>query len=430
MTMAVTAVIGAQWGDEAKGKIVDLLSAEAEIVARFNGGDNAGHTVVNPYGTFKLRLTPNGFSNPKTICAIGAGVVLNLKTLLDEIDMIQGRGIELMSRLWISPRCSVIMPYHPLVEGIYEEVKGGGATGTTGRGIGPVYADKVSYNSLRLSDFTDETVLAEKLRIQLGVKNNLFQSFGMEALDLDALMREKLAQFERLRPAIREPFGIVQAALSRDAAILLEGAQGSLLDNDWGTYPFCTASTTVAGGASAGLGNAPRWITGVIGVAKAYITRVGAGPMPTELLDATGEALRKAGAEFGTVTGRPRRCGWLDAELLRFTAQLNGFTGLALTKLDVLDELPIIRICVGYRLEADASGDLHHYWEGDARWLAKVEPVYIEVEGWRQPTRGLQVFGELPKAAQAYMRKVEELVGVPVKYISTGPGREETIRLD
>jgi adenylosuccinate synthase len=342
--------------------------------------------------------------------------------------MIQGRGIDLMNRLWISPRCSVIMPYHPLVEGIYEEVKGGGATGTTGRGIGPVYADKVSYNSLRLSDFTDEAVLAEKLRIQLGVKNNLFRSFGMDALDLDVLMREKLAQYERLRPAIREPFGIVQEALKRDSAILLEGAQGSLLDNDWGTYPFCTASTTISGGASAGLGIAPRWITGVIGVAKAYITRVGAGPMPTELLDATGEAIRKAGAEYGTVTGRPRRCGWLDAELLSFTAQLNGFTGLALTKLDVLDELPAIRICVAYRQEGDPI--LCHYWDGDARWLAEVEPVYIEMEGWRQSTRGLQKFSQLPMVAQAYVRKVEELVGVPVKYISTGPGREETIKIE
>jgi adenylosuccinate synthase len=331
------------------------------------------------------------------------------------------------------------MPYHPLVEGIYEEFKGGGATGTTGRGIGPVYADKVSYNSLRLSDFTDETVLAEKLRIQLGVKNNLFKSFGMEALDLDALMQEKQAQYARLRPAIREPFGIVQEALGRDAALLLEGAQGSLLDNDWGTYPFCTASTTVAGGASAGLGIAPRWITNVIGVAKAYITRVGAGPMPTELLDATGEALRKAGAEFGTVTGRPRRCGWLDAELLRFTAQLNGFTGLALTKLDVLDALPVIRICVGYRdsspspsprsdVNEEGDGALCHYWDGDARWLAQVKPVYIQMEGWRKSTRGLQAYDQLPKAAQAYVRKVEELVGVPVKYISTGPVRDETIK--
>lgn len=429
--MSVTVVIGAQWGDEAKGKIVDLLSPEAEIVARFNGGDNAGHTVVNPYGTFKLRLTPNGFSNPDTICVIGPGVVLNLKTLLDEIDLIQGRGIELMNRLWVSPRCSVIMPYHSLVEGIYEEVKGGGATGTTGRGIGPTYADKVSYNSLRLSDFSDPTVLAEKLRIQLEVKNSLFRSFGVQPLDLVAVMQEKLSQYERLRSAIREPFGLVQAALVRDAPILLEGAQGSLLDNDWGTYPFCTASTTIAGGASAGLGIAPRWITGVIGVTKAYTTRVGAGPMPTELLDTTGDAIRKAGAEYGTVTGRPRRCGWLDAEILRFTAQLNGFSGLALTKLDVLDTLPALRICTGYRLggEVDALNGMHHYWEGDARWLARVEPAYIELEGWQQPTRGLTLFGKLPRAAQAYVRTVEELVGVPVKFISTGPGRAETIRV-
>jgi adenylosuccinate synthase len=426
--MTVTAVIGAQWGDEAKGKIVDLLSADAEIVARFNGGDNAGHTVVNPYGTFKLRLTPNGFSNPTSLCVIGAGVMLNLKTLLDEIDMIQSRGIELMSRLWISPRCSVIMPYHPMVEGIYEEVKGGGATGTTGRGIGPSYADKVSYNSLRLSDFADTTVLVEKLRIQLGVKNALFRSYGMEALNLDAVIQEKMAQYTRLRPAIRECFGIVQEALHRDAAILLEGAQGSLLDNDWGTYPFCTASTTIAGGASAGLGIAPRWITDVIGVAKAYTTRVGAGPMPTELLDATGDAIRRSGAEFGTVTGRPRRCGWLDAELLSFTAQLNGFTGLALTKLDVLDELPVMHICTGYRQSGDLA--LQHYWEGDARWLAKVEPVYVELKGWRQSTRGMREFNRLPSAAQAYVRKVEELVGVPVKYVSTGPGREETIHME
>lgn len=425
--MAVTAVIGAQWGDEAKGKIVDLLSAEAEIVARFNGGDNAGHTVVNPYGTFKLRLTPNGFSNPNSICAIGPGVVLNLKTLLEEIELIESRGIDLMSRLWISPRCSVIMPYHPLVEGIYEEVKGGGATGTTGRGIGPTYADKVSYNSLRLTDFADEVLLAEKLRIQLGVKNHLFKSFGMAALDLDAVMQEKLTQYRRLLPVIREPFGIVQAALQRDAAILLEGAQGSLLDNDWGTYPFCTASTTIAGGACAGLGIAPGWITNVIGVAKAYTTRVGAGPMPTELSDATGEAIRKAGAEYGTVTGRPRRCGWLDAEILRFTAQLNGFTGLALTKLDVLDELPVLRICIGYRQEGDDC--LHAYWEGDACWLGKLQPEYIDVNGWQHSTRGMDQFDQLPAAAKAYIRKVEELVGVAVKYISTGPGREETIRV-
>jgi adenylosuccinate synthase len=423
--MSVTVVIGAQWGDEAKGKMVDLLSEQADIVARFNGGDNAGHTVVNQYGTFKLRLTPNGFSNPKSICVIGPGVVVNLATLLDEIHTIQSRGINLIERLWISPRCSVVMPYHPMVEEIYEEVKGSGATGSTRRGMGPVYADKVSYNAIRLADFADPGRLTEKLRIQLGVKNRLFESFGMHQLNLEAVVQEKLDQYEQLGRAVREPFGILQEALLRGGEILLEGAQGALLDNDWGTYPFCTASTTIASGAGGGLGIAPKWISRVIGVTKAYTTRVGAGPMPTELFDEMGEAIRKAGAEFGTVTGRPRRCGWFDAEIVRFTAQLNGFTELALTKLDVLDRLPHIRICTGYR-HPDSAG-LHHYWEGDAHWLGQVQPEYIEVEGWQQPTKGLRQFSQLPKAAQAYVRKLEELVGVPVGYVSVGPEREEII---
>jgi adenylosuccinate synthase len=423
--MSVVVVIGAQWGDEAKGKMVDLLSEQAEIVARFNGGDNAGHTVVNPYGTFKLRLTPNGFSNPKSTCVIGPGVVVNLATLLDEINTIQSRGINLIDRLWVSPRCSVVMPYHPMVEEIYEEIKGSGATGSTRRGMGPVYADKVSYNAIRLADFANPELLTEKLRIQLGVKNRLFESFGMDPLDLAAVVLEKLAQYERLRSAVREPFGLLQETLARGGEILLEGAQGALLDNDWGTYPFCTASTTIASGAGGGLGIAPRWISRVIGVAKAYTTRVGAGPMPTELLDEMGEAIRKAGAEFGTVTGRPRRCGWFDAEIVRFTAQLNGFTEIALTKLDVLDSLPRLRICTGYRHPASAG--LHHYWEGDAYWLGQVQPEYIEVAGWQQPTKGLRQFSQLPKAAQAYVRKVEELVGVPIQTVSVGPGRDEII---
>jgi adenylosuccinate synthase len=425
--MSVTAVVGAQWGDEAKGKMVDLLSEKADIVARFNGGDNAGHTVVNQYGTFKLRLTPNGFSNPKSTCVIGPGVVVNLATLLDEIKTIQSRGIDLLTRLWVSPRCSVVMPYHPLVEEIYEEVKGSGATGSTRRGMGPVYADKVSYNALRLADFADEALFTEKLRIQLGVKNRLFESFGMTPLVLGEVVKEKLNQYAQLRSAVREPFGLLQDALARGAEILLEGAQGTLLDNDWGTYPFCTASTTIASGAGGGLGIAPHWIKQVIGVAKAYTTRVGAGPMPTELFDTLGDAIREAGAEFGTVTGRPRRCGWFDAELVRFTAQLNGFTEIALTKLDVLDNLPVIRICVGYR-RPDCEG-LCHYWEGDARWLGQVKPEYIEVAGWQQPTKGLRKFDQLPRAAQAYVSKIEELVGVPVGYVSVGPEREEIIRL-
>ena len=426
--MTVTAVVGAQWGDEAKGKIVDILCQDAAIVARFNGGDNAGHTVVNRYGVFKLRLTPNGFYNPKTICVIGPGVVINLATLLAEIEMIQKSVIDLADRLWVSPRCHVIMPYHPMLESIYEEAKGSGRTGTTRRGIGPVYADKVSYNGIRLADLADETVFAEKLRIQLALKNPIFRAFGLEPLNLDAVLQEKMRQFALVRDVVREPFGLLQTALAKGENIVLEGAQAALLDNVWGTYPFVTASNTLAGGASAGLGLAPRWIERVIGVTKAYTTRVGAGPMPTELLDQDGQVLLNEGQEFGTVTGRPRRCGWFDAALVHFTAQLNGMTELVLTKLDVLDTLPVIKICIGYRSSLDTQR-IWEYWEGDARWLDTVEPLYIELEGWQQPTRLVRDFGRLPVQAQAYVRRIEQLVGVRVSMVSVGPDREEIIQL-
>lgn len=425
--MSVQAVIGLQWGDEAKGKMVDLLAADARVVARYNGGDNAGHTVINPYGTFKLRLIPNGMSAPGTICVLGPGVVVNLATLLSEVENIQSHGLDLSGRLWVSPRCHIVMPYHPLLEGIYEQAKGQGRTGTTGRGMGPVYADKVSYNGLRLFDLADAQIFAEKLRIQLAIKNPILQAFGRETLDFQQVFDEKMAQYEQVRPFVHEPFGLLQETLAHDGQILLEGAQASLLDNDWGTYPFCTASNTLAGGAAAGLGLAPRWIQHVIGVAKAYTTRVGGGPMPTELLDADGELLRQEGAEFGTVTGRPRRCGWFDAEAVRFTAQLNGVSEIALTKLDVLDKFARIKICVGY--ERSAGAGPAHYWEGDAHWLDSCQPVYMEMEGWQQSTRSLSDFAALPPQARAYVRKIEELVSVPIGYVATGPGRDEIIRL-
>jgi adenylosuccinate synthase len=425
--MSVSAVVGSQWGDEAKGKIVDLLSEQADITARFNGGDNAGHTVVNEYGTFKLRLTPNGFANPNTICIIGPGVVINLETLISEIAFIESRGISLSDRLWISPRCHVVMPYHSLVETIYEKAKGEGRTGTTKRGIGPVHADKVSYNGIRMADLADEQVFAEKLHVQLEVKNALFKAYAIEALEYEAVFQEKLAQYGRLKAMVRESFGLLQEALERDAIIVLEGAQGALLDNNWGTYPFCTASATIAGGAAEGLGIAPRWLTRIIGVAKAYTSRVGQGPMPTELDDETGEAIRQEGQEYGTVTGRPRRCGWFDAELVRFSSRLNGLTELALTKLDVLDTLPRLKICVGYRRRDQAEDRLYHYWEGDALWLQDCEPEYIELDGWMTSIRTVREFNQLPAQAQAYVRKVEDLVGVPVSIISVGPEREAII---
>jgi len=425
--MTVTVVVGAQWGDEAKGKFVDVLGQNADIVARFNGGDNAGHTVVNQYGTFKVRLTPNGFSNPKTNCVIGPGVVVNLATLIEEIASIESRGIELTGRLWVSPRCNVVMPYHPMMEEIFEKAKGKAKTGTTRRGMGPVYADKVSYNGIRLADMFDMTVFAEKLAVQLALKNPVFKAFGMEPLDFDTVLGEKLKQFGKVKPVVREYFGLLQDALANDAGIVMEGAQGALLDNTWGTYPYCTASTPLSGGAAAGAGIPPAAIDQVLGIAKAYTTRVGGGPMPTELFDEDGEALRQAGAEFGTVTGRPRLCGWFDADLVRFTAQLNGFTALALTKLDVLDQLPVVKICTGYRVADDS--DEHHYWEGDARWLASVEPVYLEMEGWMASTQEVRDFKDLPHQAQAYVRKIEELVGVPVRYVSVGPQREAVIEV-
>ncbi|PWB54626.1 MAG: adenylosuccinate synthase [Anaerolineales bacterium] len=424
--MSVSMVVGAQWGDEAKGKIVDLLSQAASITARFNGGDNAGHTVVNDYGTFKVRLTPNGFANPHTTCIIGPGVVVNLATLISEIKIIKEAGIDLSERLWISPRCHVVMPYHPLVEAIYEQAKGDASTGTTRRGMGPVYADKVSYNGIRLVDMQDETTFREKLSIQLKVKNSLFQANGLETLELDALIEQKIIEFRQVQSMVRESFGLVQKALKENASIVLEGAQGALLDNTWGTYPFCTASTTISGGVTAGLGIAPKWITRVIGVAKAYITRVGRGPMLTELNDATGQVLQKEGQEYGTVTGRPRRCGWFDADLVKFTSQLNGYSEIALTKLDVLDTLPKIKICVGYHLHGKRE-PLVHYWEGDARWLEQFEPEYIEMDGWLQPTKQVRKFGELPSQAQAYVRKIEELVETPVSMVSVGPERNATI---
>jgi adenylosuccinate synthase len=424
--MSVTTVIGAQWGDEAKGKVVDLLSQNAAITARFNGGDNAGHTVVNEYGEFKLRLTPNGFANPNTTCVIGPGVVINLGTLINEVQMISKAGIDIARRLWVSPRCHMVMPYHPIVEGIYEMAKGNANTGTTKRGMGPVYADKVSYNGIRLVDMQDKAVFHEKLQVQLRVKNALFKAFNLEPLDINAVIKEKLEQYDQISSMVRESFGLIQKALKDGKNILLEGAQGSLLDNTWGTYPFCTASTVISGGGNAGLGIAPRYMERVIGVAKAYTTRVGRGPMPTELNDATGQVLQKEGREFGTVTGRPRRCGWFDADLVAFTARLNGFTEIGLTKLDVLDSLPKIKIGVGYHPKGQ-RGEITHYWEGDARWLEGYEPEYIEMDGWMQSTKGVRQFGKLPVQAQAYVHRIEELVEAPISMVSVGPERNATI---
>jgi adenylosuccinate synthase len=421
--MTVTAVIGAQWGDEGKGKFVDLLSQSAKMVIRFNGGNNAGHTVVNQYGTFKLHLLPSGAFNEGTTCVIGPGVVMDLAGLVKEIQDFEAQGFSFKNRFFISPRCHLIMPYHRVLDKLYEEAKGRLSTGTTGRGIGPAYADKAGYNGLRLADVARRSLFLEKLAIQVSIKNRLIQALGGEPLDGDKISSEYFEYYSIVQPYIKETFGMVQDALKSNQAILLEGAQATLLDTDWGSYPFVTASNTLVSAAVAGAGVPLQAIERIIGVCKAYTTRVGNGPMPTELNDATGEKIRQIGKEYGTSTGRPRRCGWFDGELVRFTATLNGFSELAVSLLDVLDSFPEVKVGTGYRWGDQEA----HYYDGDAVFLEECQPVYETLSGWESSIKGLDNWHKLPARARAYIEKLEQTVGVRVSMIGTGPGRNETI---
>lgn len=421
--MPVTLIIGSQWGDEGKGKIIDYLSTNADYVVRFHGGNNAGHTVINEYGKFPLHLVPSGIFSKKAIACISNGTVLDLEVLVTEIALLKKTGIPLTKKLIISPRCHLIMPYHKVLDRLYEEAKGKAKTGTTGRGIGPVYADKVSYNGIRLGDLLDRKQFSQKLAVQLSVKNTVIKALGEKPLRQKDIEKQFVLLLRKLKPYIKEPYPVLQKALMSRKHIALEGAQGVFLDNDWGTYPFATASTVLSGGSNAAAGIAPQQITSVVGVVKAYTTRVGGGPFPTELFDSDGEKLRKEGAEFGTTTGRPRRCGWFDAELIRFAAQINGFTSIAITKLDVLDSFKHIKICTGYRY----NGKKVHYWDLDAHELENVHPVYKTLPGWQSSTKGLTSFDKLPKNAKNYLKTLEELVRVPITLISTGPERNEII---
>ncbi len=421
--MSITAVIGAQWGDEGKGKFVDSLAQTADLVVRFNGGNNAGHTIVNEYGTFKLHLIPCGAFNPQALCIIGPGVVVDLADLLQEMDAMESAGVSLRGRLRLSPRCHLIMPYHRTLDRLYEEAKGKLSTGTTGRGIGPVYADKASYNGLRLADLARPALFREKLDCQIGIKNRLISALGGQPLNAAQVAEEYFGYYSRIAPFVAETFGDVQAAIRDGKDILLEGAQAALLDTDWGAYPFVTASTTLVSAACAGAGIPFKAIDRIIGVCKAYITRVGNGPMPTELNDAMGEHLRQVGQEFGATTGRPRRCGWFDAEMLRFTATLNSFTELALTKLDVLDDIAQIKVATGYEYEGRPA----HYYDGDATWLTECAPVYETLPGWQTSISAARTFEELPTAAQNYVAYLEGVAGVKASFIGVGPSREQTI---
>lgn len=421
--MSAVLIIGSQWGDEGKGKIIDSLSQNADFTVRFQGGNNAGHTVINPLGTFKMHLIPSGIFKSSTAACISNGVVIDLEVLLEEIEMLEKAGIKLLNRLFISPRCHIILPYHKSLDTLYEKAKGKGKVGTTGRGIGPVYADKVSYNGIRISDFMNKKKFQEKLSIQLSLKNKILKSLGEKPLSLKVIETKMAPLRKKIEGFVSEPYPLIQNAIKKNKKILLEGAQAVFLDNDWGTYPYVTASTVVSGGVTSGAGIAPTSLTEIVGVLKAYTTRVGEGPFPTELPNGIGKTLREVGMEYGATTGRPRRCGWLDLEMVRFAGELNGMTSLALTKLDVLDKFESIKICTGYSFNNKKAS----YYDGDEDFLAGIKPVYKTMKGWKSSTRGITSFEKLPVNAKKYIFEIEKQTGVSIKYISTGPSREEFI---
>jgi adenylosuccinate synthase len=402
--------------------VVDYLAEQMDYVARFNGGNNAGHTVINGFGMFKIHLVPSGIFARNTVGLIGGGVVIDPQVLIEEIDMLNKAGVGIDGRFWISPRSHLIMPYHKILDGLYEEAKGAGATGTTRRGIGPVFADKVSYNGIRWTDFTSGA-FESRLKVQLELKNKIIAALGGKPLKFEEVRESYREYYERLKPYIRELFSIVQDGLKANKHFLLEQAMGTFLDTDWGTYPFVTASTTIPSAASAGLGIPPRSITDVIGVTKAYTTRVGAGPLPTEIHDVECEAYKKF-AETAATTGRARRVGWLDLEIIRTAVQLSGVTELCLTKLDVLSGLDEIKVCTGYQ----SRGKSMRYADVDAYDLGKVETVFKTVKSWQEDISTIRAFDVLPANARNYVKMIEEAAGVPVKWIGVGPDRDAMIR--
>jgi adenylosuccinate synthase len=417
-------VLGTQWGDEGKGKIVDLLSRDADAVVRFQGGHNAGHTLVIDGEKTVLHLIPAGILQPGVECLIGNGVVLSLHALREEIEALEARGVEVRSRISISPACAIIMPWHEALDRAREEARGAKAIGTTCRGIGPAYEDKVARRGLRTSDLRTPELLAEKIEHVLDFHNFvLTQRFGKEPLDFRAMLDQALELGEYFKDQVADVSGRLYELRAAGKRVMFEGAQGSLLDIDHGTYPYVTSSNTTVGGVCTGAGVGPNAIDYVLGIAKAYVTRVGGGPFPTELFDEAGKRLARRGDEFGATTGRPRRCGWLDAVALRRMVSLNGVSGFCVTKLDVLDGFDEIRICTAYRL-GDEVLDAPPL---DAQDWARLEPVYETFPGWQESSRGATRMEDLPANARSYLAAMEALCGAPVHIVSTGPDRSENI---
>lgn len=425
--MARTMVIlGSQWGDEGKGKIVDLLTEKADLVVRFQGGHNAGHTLVIDGNRIVLHLIPSGILHAQAKCILGQGVVISPRALLDEIDLLTAKGIPVMERLYISGAATLVLPYHVAVDKAREQAQGAKAVGTTCRGIGPAYEDKVARRALRVIDLLDPNTFANKLQPILEYHNFILTKYyQVAAVDPQPILQEANEARERLASLIIDVPALLAAQYAKEAMIVFEGAQGALLDIDHGTYPYVTSSNTTAGGVATGSGFGPRYLQEIIGVTKAYCTRVGGGPFPTELTDAVGRHLADIGKEVGATTGRPRRCGWFDAVAMRRSAQLNSLTSLAITKLDVLDELAEIKICTHYRYQDEI-------WEippMDTEILGQCEPVYESWPGWQQNTRGIKSWDKLPSAAQKYLTRLAELIGTPIGMVSTGADRRDTIML-
>ncbi|WP_423682068.1 adenylosuccinate synthase [Undibacterium sp. WLHG33] len=421
-------VIGTQWGDEGKGKIVDWLTDHAQGVVRFQGGHNAGHTLVIGGQKTALQLIPSGIMREGTACYIGNGVVLSVPDLLREIDKLQANGVEVVSRLKISEACPVILPYHAALDAAREAARGAAKIGTTGKGIGPAYEDKVARRAIRVADLLSAERFAEKLKENLDYHNFVLTNYlKAPAVDYQKTLDDTLALVPRIRPMVTDVSSALYAAHKAGASLLFEGAQGSLLDVDHGTYPFVTSSNCVAGNAAAGTGVGPNMLHYILGITKAYTTRVGSGPFPSELPtdQGVGQHLASVGHEFGTVTGRARRCGWFDAALLKRSVQINGVSGMCLTKLDVLDGVETLKLCTGYKL----GGKIVDIFPVGAEEAAMCEAIYEEMPGWSESTVGAKSMEALPENARNYIKRIEALVGVPVDMVSTGPDREETIVL-
>lgn len=426
--MPTYVIVGMQWGDEGKGKVVDYLTRYADFVVRHQGGNNAGHTVVVNGKQTILHLIPSGILHGDKVCAIGNGTVLDPAVLIGELDALEAAGHTLAGRLFISHIAHIILPYHRTLDKQQERFRGKNRIGTTGRGIGPAYADKADRFGIRLCDMLDANIFRDKLSAILEYKNMILtRLFDEPALSFGEVYNEYLGYAERLRPFAADTVAMLHTQIEADKCVVCEGAQGTMLDIDHGTFPYVTSSTTVASGACSGAGIGATNVKGVIGIVKAYTTRVGEGPFPTELLDATGEYLREKGSEYGATTGRPRRCGWLDCVLLRRAARINGATHLVITKPDVLGGLDTLKICTAYEIDGKQTAE----FPSDTTVLARAIPVYEEVPGWQEDISSCASWEELPANARAYLARLEELVGVPISTISVGPGREQTIeRID